>query len=90
MSDPGNDGFKFSVSFHAQFVEDSNPMILSDFNRVTPGRLSNNYVSTYDDKNAVVDNTWVRWPKIVVASSDTDLRVKRRGTYRDYRMKWVK
>jgi hypothetical protein len=92
MSDPGNDGFKYSVSFHAQFVEDSNPIILSEFNRISPSRLSNTYadVNTYDIDNAVVDNTWVRWPKIVAVESSTDLRVKRRGTNKDYRMKWFK
>lgn len=89
MSDPGNDGFKFSVSFHAQFVEDSNPIILSEFNRISPGRIRTNYADTYDQTHHVVDNTWVRWPKIVTAYKDDDLRVERRGTIRDYRMKWV-
>ena len=35
FGDPGKDGFKYSISFHAQFVEDSNPAILSDFNLLT-------------------------------------------------------
>lgn len=35
FGDPGKDGFKYSLSFHSQFVEDSNPAILSDFNLLT-------------------------------------------------------
>ena len=91
LSDPGNDGFKYSVSFHAQFVEDSNPMILSDFNRVSPGgKRTKNIADTYNYNTGTVDNAWVRWPKIVAVSKDSDLQVKRRGTAYDYRMKWIK
>lgn len=90
MSDPGNDGFKFSASFHAQFVEDSNPMIINEFNRISPGGTKTNYADTYDYENNIVDNTWVRWPKIIAVNKDNDLQVKRRGTTYDYRMKWVK
>ena len=88
MSDPGNDGFKYSVSFHAQFVEDSNPMILSEFNRISPAK-SNIYMNTYDYENNVVDNTWARWPKIIRVDRNNDLQVERRGTKYDYRLKWV-
>ena len=92
FSDPGQDGFKYSLSFHAQFVEDNNPMILSEFNKISPAS-SNDYVSTYDYKNQVVNNDWVRWPKIesVVYNSNNgnDKRVKRRGVNQDYRLRWV-
>lgn len=90
LSDPGNDGFKFSVSFHAQFVEDSNPMIINEFNRVSPGRDKTDYADTYNFKNNVVDNSWVRWPKIVAVRKESDKQVKRRGTTYDYRLKWIK
>lgn len=90
MSDPGNDGFKYSVSFHAQFVEDSNPMILTEFNRISPGTSKTNYASVYDGVNNVVDNTWVRWPKIIAVTKETDKQVARRGTKYDYRLKWIK
>lgn len=91
VSDPGNDGFKYSVSFHAQFVEDSNPMIINEFNRITPaGKLDNiNFVDTYNFNINAVDNSWVKWPIIITANKDTDLRVKRRGTDHDYRLRWV-
>jgi hypothetical protein len=95
LSDPGPDGFKYSVSFHAQFVEDSNPMIINEFNRISPGGRSTNYVSAYDFDNNVVDNSWVKWPKIVTVYGDPSLpdydkQVKRRGTTYDYRLKWIK
>lgn len=93
MSDPGNEGFKFSVSFHAQFVEDSNPMIINEFNRITPGNdlLNDGKVAkVYDNVNNVVDNTWVRWPKIEYVTNNTyDKRVSDRGTKYDYRLKWI-
>lgn len=89
MGDPGNDGFKYSVSFHTQFVEDSNPMILTEFNRISPAGNSTDYISVYDYNNNVVDNSWARWPKIVVAQKSDDLQVRRRGTSYDYRMKWI-
>lgn len=90
MSDPGNDGFKYSLSFHAQFVEDSNPMILEEFNRISPGRKSMDYANVYDNVHNVVDNTWVRWPKIIKVDKFNDPQVKRRGTMYDYRLKWIK
>ena len=89
MSDPGNDGFKYSVSFHAQFVEDSNPMILTEFNRISPGSSKTNYTNTYDYENNVVNNSWVRWPKIIKVDKTYDRQVERRGTTYDYRMKWI-
>lgn len=90
FSDPGNDGFKFSASFHAQFVEDNNPMILEEFNRISPsGRSSStSYAPVYDYGIQAVNNQWVRFPKIVAVTNQTDKQVSRRGTKKDYRMKW--
>lgn len=89
FGDPGNDGFKFSLSFHAQFVEDNNPMILEEFNRLSPGRTATEYSNVYDMKTQLVKNDWKRWPKVVAVYSSDDKRVARRGTKKDYRMKWV-
>ena len=88
MSDPGNDGYKYSVSFHAQFVEDNNPIILQEFNRISPAN-STNYADVYDTTNCVVDNTWVKWP-VIINVANYDKRVARRGTHHDYRLKWIK
>lgn len=89
FGDPGNDGFKFSLSFHAQFVEDNNPMILEEFNRLSPGKSATTYSDVYDFNAQNVKNDWKRWPKIVAAYSTDDKRVARRGTKKDYRMKWI-
>lgn len=89
MSDPGPDGFKYSVGFHAQFVEDLNPTILSEFNKLWPisgTNISTGYADVYDYENNVVNNTWGIIPKIIVAE---DIRAKRRGTNADYRLKWI-
>lgn len=94
FSDPGPDGFKFSASFHAQFVEDSNPMILEEFNRISPGKVGAKYADTYDYTNNVVDNSWVKWPVIIKSYNTYDNKVsiesRRKSDYYDYKMKWVK
>lgn len=89
FGDPGNDGFKFSLSFHAQFVEDNNPMILEEFNRLSPAKSNATYSDVYNSNINTVNNDWKRWPRIVAAYSTNDKRVIRRGTKKDYRMKWV-
>lgn len=85
FGDPGNDGFKYSVSFHAQFVEDNNPLILSEFNKISPAN-STSYVQTYNSTIGAVDNRWVSFPKIVRCS---DIRSQRRDVNHDYRIRWV-
>ncbi len=89
FSDPDADGFKFSVSFHSQFVEDNNPMILEEFNRISPGAINTDYDQVYNYDINAVNNTWARWPKIISVSRDSDLQVARRGTHHDYRLKWI-
>ena len=94
LSDPGPDGIKFSASFHAQFVEDSNPAILAEFNRVASTiKDASTEVGVYDYNNSIIDNTWVRRPEIVKVEYNKndpngDPRVKRDGTGYNYRMKW--
>lgn len=96
LSDPGNDGFKYSISFHAQFVEDSNPMIINEFNRLMPksvrtGEKEKEPVYKFDKNyQGVLNNDWVDYPIITEEIEDNDLRVKYRGTKYDYRLKWVK
>ena len=87
FGDPGNDGFKYSISFHAQFVEDNNPLILRDFNRITPAKSGSKLVDTYNSTIGAVDNTWVSFPIIQTVS---DLRSERRGVKYDHRIRWVK
>lgn len=95
LSDPGNDGIKFSLSFHAQFIEDSNPLILSEFNRISPyGSKINgdgySYLPVYDSTINAVNNEWARFPKIIRVDKGNDIQVRRRGTNYDYRIKWFK
>jgi len=87
FGDPSQDGFKFSLSFHAQFVEDNNPMILTDFNRISPNVINGTYLDVYNLSLGMVDNQWATFPKVVRVNND-DKRVARRGTHHDYRMKW--
>ena len=94
MADPA-DGIKFSLSFHAQFVEDMNPEILTEFNtlcRCHGAFLDSNIMNVYDDKNGMVDNRWATCPYIVKANRNgpnmyTE-RVKRRNVEYDYFLKW--
>lgn len=91
LADPAPDGFKFSLAFHANKVEDSDPMILEEFNRVSPGGKSASYTNVYNSAIHAVDNDWVRWPKVVTAYAEGgDKQVMRRGTHHDYRLKWIK
>jgi len=102
FGDPGNDGFKYSASFHAQFVEDNNPMILSEFNRITPAKnkvdsngnvIRPTFVNTYNYDLSSVDNSWVRWPVIVPTTADEEYlqNVRKSGTgkSRIYKLKWT-
>ena len=88
FGDPGNDGFKFSLSFHYQFMEDSNPSILSDFNRLTnrvvktangDGKqidfsISQDTMNTFDNSMGIVDNSWAGLPYVARVSSSQDRR----------------
>ena len=89
FGDPGNSGFNYSVSFHTNFIEDNNPLILAEFNKISPA--SNAYNVEYVDVfNALgVNNSWARYPCIVSAKAPEDLRVARRGVNLDYRLKWT-
>lgn len=90
MGDPG-DEIKFSLSFHAQFVEDMNPHILEEFNKVASScyHYSNSYMEVY--QNGYVNNRWARFPAIVkgyAASDKYGKRVARRHVAYDYFLKW--
>ena len=87
FGDPGNDGFKFSLTFHANFIEDNNPLILTEFNAISPA-ASRSYIDVYDSDG--INNEWAKYPKIVYATaSDGDKRVARRSVSKDYRLKWT-
>ena len=71
MSDPKNEGgFKFALNFHATFVEDMNPMIISEFKSITDSYTSGSFIDTYDTSIAALNNTWARYPRIEVVKGD--------------------
>jgi hypothetical protein len=87
FGDPPDNGFKYSLSFHAQFVEDNNPLIITEFNKITPANIGDTYADTYNATIGAVDNSWVSFPVIETVS---DLRSERRQVAYDHRMRWVK
>ena len=87
FGDPGNDGFKYSLSFHSNFIEDNNPLIITEFNLITKGKESSSFLPVYDGNGA--NNKWGKWPYITMVGRD-DKRVQRRKVGYDYRLKWTK
>lgn len=81
-----NDKLQYSISFHAQDIQDNDPSILSDFNLVSNFKNADP-VPVYS--NGRVNTTWVKFPYIEKISSDKDARVRRKlGFKYDYRLKW--
>ena len=101
MGDPGQDGFKFSLSFHAQFIEDSNPSILTDFNMLTGANnnkvIDKDIMPVYNKELSIVDNNWAGLPfvaRVSTISKDPDKRATKaaregHGNY-IYLLKWRK
>lgn len=100
MADPG-DEIKFSLSFHAQFVEDMNPEILTEFSYLCNSALQHrkstsggtvNTLPVYDSKIGAVNNQWAASPYIIRKTTEDPIygkRVMRRGVKYDYFLKWV-
>lgn len=66
FSDIPQDGFKYSLSFHYNDCSgDSDPIVLSDFNKVSKKVDSSKAIPYYDLNNAVMNNSWARVPFIV-------------------------
>lgn len=89
LSDPGEE-IKFSLSFHAQFVEDMNPQILKEFDIIS-NRGGNNFMSVFNGEN--VNNQWAKYPRVIRANKTDPIygkRVARRGVEYDYFLKWIK
>lgn len=94
FGDPPDTGFKYSLSFHAQFVEDMDPIILSEFSQLTKKYLSGSYsLLPTNSINTTVNNRWGKLPIIVKADQNNPIygkRVKRRnGVKYDYFLRWV-
>ena len=88
FSDLGDSGIKYSLSFHAFSIEDSNISILNEFNAISPAG-DGDYISVFDP-DTIINNEWAAFPKIVrTADATNDKRVARRNVNRDYRLKWT-
>ena len=66
FSDVSDDGIKLSVSFTAQWVEDMDPNILSDFNAVVSNQLKkySKDIPIYNDDIGMVNGKWCNVPYI--------------------------
>lgn len=91
LSDPA-EILKYSISFHAEFVEDMNPEIITEFNMVTKG-TSGRYLSVFSPTLGAVNNRWSSGPKIISHTandgSNYSKRIARRGVNHDYYLKWL-
>lgn len=86
FSEIPQDGIKFSLSFYGQFVEDMDPIILSDFNRVSFMMNNGNRVDTYNPSIGIVNNGWVARPCVEKATSNRRSGDKLGETI--YKLKW--
>ena len=93
FSDPGNDGFKFSVSFHTNFIQDMDPLILSEFDALSLASYDyNDFLEIHDGSD--MNNEPAKYARVVQVLGDK--RVNRRAgfrslhqLFRDYRLKWT-
>lgn len=65
-----NGGMRYNVQFEAQFVEDSKPWILSEFNNLITSTMSLSeknpqWLDIYNEKIGDVDGSWARIPYVV-------------------------
>jgi hypothetical protein len=91
FGDPGNEGFKYSLSFHANVVEDNNPSILQEFNMITPAP-TNSKVKTmevFSSEEEVMNNEWAKYPCIRQADKTSTTRMNNSDVLTDFRIKWV-
>lgn len=91
FGDPGNEGFKYSLSFHANMVEDNNPSILQEFNMITPVPTNNNVtmMDVFSDEDSIMNNEWAKYPCIRQVARNSTTRMNNSSVETDYRMKWV-
>jgi len=75
---------RYSVDWHAQFVEDMNPLILADFNelaRTYVNPKTDRMISLWDFENNRINGEWAASPYIVTYNSPTTAK-------RIYKLKW--
>ena len=88
FGDPPENGFKYSLSFHANFVEDMNPYILSEFNHIVREfhkeskvdllKTKKDYwknmewIGVWNGNIGAVDNRWASYPQVVKYYAKSD------------------
>ena len=89
FGDPSDGPVKFSLSFHANFIEDNNPLILTEFNNISLATTARGSGETYSDiwTPDGINNEWVVYPCI---RAYNDKRSTAKGKYKDYRLKWTR
>lgn len=72
FSDIQDGPLKIPVNFKCQWVEDMDPNILSDFNKVVSPILSkySSDIPIYDSSNSMIDGRWANIPYIVSSTSN--------------------
>ena len=91
FGDPPQDGFKYSVSFHANIIEDMDPMILAEFDSLTLASEDVvDFLPVFSNDINAVNNEPARYARVVYVRNDE--RSKRHGyslNYGEYRLKWT-
>lgn len=77
------DKIKFSVDFNATFVEDSNPVILSEFNIISKRYNAGSNLPIYNTSKKMIDGSWASMPYITYDSNNIDNK-------KVYKLKWRK
>ena len=87
FGDPPSDGFKVSLSFHANFIsDDMDPVVLGEFNTISQGSINaNDFIPIVDQYG--INNEPARFPVVQVAINDN--RVYRHNKNYEYRLKWT-
>lgn len=75
---------KFTVDFNATFVEDSNPVILSEFNKLVSGYTG----TTLPIYNSAIKHIDGRWAKMPYIDYDKNTKDKIINTRAMYKLKW--
>lgn len=85
-------GLTYAVEFEAAFIEDMNPMILTDFNHVVSEYIKNKptLAPVYDSEKGIIDNSWVSMPVIYKVRNNNKNWLGPKTMKYTYKLKWRK
>ena len=87
LSEFPQDGIKFSLSFYGHFIKDMDPVILTDFNRLT-SIAGKKEINTFKRETGLINNAFVSTPHIIPVVSDTLRRNSDHLGNKEYKLKW--